>query len=331
MATIKDIAELAGVSQTTVSRVLNYDETLSVEESTREKIFRATEKLEYTKHINKKPKDKKTIIVMQWLDEKEELDNVYYLSLRMSAEKKILDSGYEVVRFFKNNPINISEPIAGIISIGECSDQQAESLIGHTDQVCFVNYDQSMKKRDSVVVDYEQAVISAIDCFIQKGHDKVGYIGGKDQVWVGQEIYRDKRLFTFKSYMYEKNIFSEDYVYIDSYDVKSGYKLMEKAIDDHGDDLPTAFFVANDLIAIGCLRALTKAGIKVPERVSLIGFNDNGIAKYIMPSLSSVRVHTDIMGEAGVELLLERIESDRIISKKITISTDLILRESTGD
>lgn len=331
MATIKDIADLAGVSQATVSRILNYDETLSVEEKTKQNVFRAAEKLEYTKHKRVRPNKKGKIAIVQWIDEKSELDNVYYLSLRISAEKIITDENYEIIRFFKNNQVVIPENVIGIISIGECSHKQADALTAYTDNVCFINYDQSMRKRDCVVVDFDQAVVTVLDYFIQKGHKKIGYIGGKDQVWDDYETYRDCRLFTFKNYLKDRNMYFEKYVYIDSYDVKQGHELMKKAIKELGDDLPTAFFAANDLIAIGCLRALNEAGLEVPKRVSIIGFNDNGIAKYVIPSLSSVRVHTNIMGEVGAELLLERIKTNRTVSKKITISTDLILRESTGD
>lgn len=331
MATIKDIAELAGVSQTTVSRVLNYDETLSVEESTKEKIFRATEKLEYTKHKKKRKKKKGKIALVQWLNEKEELDNIYYLSLRMAAEKRILEKGYDIVRFFKDSILEIPDPILGIISIGECKEQQANDLISYTDQICFIDYDQSLKKKDTVLVCYEQAVMSVLNYFTGKGHKKIGYIGGKNPGCMAQEIYKDKRYATYEAYMLGRNLFDKKYVYIGAYSVKSGYELMKRAIKEHKNNLPTAFFAANDLIAIGCLRALSEENIMVPDEVNLIGFNDTGIAKYILPSLSSVRVHTDLMGETGAELLLERIEADRTISKKITISTDLILRESTGD
>ncbi|MBP2966752.1 LacI family DNA-binding transcriptional regulator, partial [Acinetobacter baumannii] len=86
MATIKDIAKLANVSQATVSRVLNYDSTLSVGDETKKKIFEAAEELEYTKHKKVKHVEKGKIAIFQWVTEKDELDDVYYLSLRMGAE-----------------------------------------------------------------------------------------------------------------------------------------------------------------------------------------------------------------------------------------------------
>lgn len=82
-------------------------------------------------------------------------------------------------------------------------------------------------------------------------------------------------------------------------------------------------------MAIGCLRALQEAGISVPNRVSLIGFNDISVAKYIYPTLSTVKVYTELMGETGFDLWLDKLTTERIVAKKVTLSTDLILREST--
>ena len=107
--------------------------------------------------------------------------------------------------------------------------------------------------------------------------------------------------------------------------------MMKQAIVTLGQQLPTAFFIANDPLAVGALRALLESGIKVPERVSLIGFNDTSVAKHIFPTLSSVRIHTELMGEASVELLLEKLETGRQVAKKLIIATELSLRGSTGD
>lgn len=87
MATIKDIAKRAGVSITTVSRVLNYDKTLSVSDTTRKKIFRVAEDLDYTKK-KKASTTRDNIAIVQWYTEKQELDDLYYLSIRMGAEKQ---------------------------------------------------------------------------------------------------------------------------------------------------------------------------------------------------------------------------------------------------
>lgn len=331
MATINDIAELAGVSRTTVSRVLNYDTTLSVSDATKKRIFEAAEQLEYTKHRKIKPSIKKKIAVVQWMQEKDELDDVYYLSLRMGAEKKILESGYEIARFFEGTPLNFTSDIIGIVSIGECTKFEQELMSTFTNNLVFLNMDPGGNQFDAVIVDYLQAVVSVLDYFIKSGHQRIGYIGGSASTKsiLEKHAAKDTRSLIVETYLREHEIYQEDYIFLGGFDVESGYRKMMEAIESLGDQLPTAFFAGNDPIAVGALRALQERKIAVPNRVSLVGFNDSSLAKYMNPPLSSVKVYTSLMGESCVDLLLDRMETERRIAKKMTIATKLKLREST--
>ncbi|MGM0125888.1 LacI family transcriptional regulator [Enterococcus sp. AZ194] len=333
MATIKDIADLAGVSKTTVSRVLNFDKALSVSDETKKRIFEAAEKLEYTKYKRNRVIEKGKVAIVQWMTEKDELDDVYYLSLRMSAEKKILDEGYEIVRYFRNDEFSFDEDIIGIISIGECSPEQQQTLIDFTDNLVFVGMDILSAKYDSVSLDFDQAVSSVVDFFCDTGHENIGFIGGLDygKTLSSHPIGKDKRTTSFEKYATLKGLYVPENVFQGNFDVESGYEMMKEAIHTLGDKRPTAFLMANDPLAVGALRALQEEGISVPEEVSLIGFNDSSIAKYVFPTLSSVRIHTELMGEASVELLLEKLETERTVAKKLIIATELSLRGSTGN
>ncbi|OJG82643.1 hypothetical protein RV14_GL002218 [Enterococcus ratti] len=331
MATIKDIANLAGVSKTTVSRVLNFDQTLSVSDDTRKRIFEAAEKLEYKKYKRKRVIDKGKIAIVQWMTEKDELDDVYYLSLRMSAEKKILDEGYEIARYFCDDEMYFGKGVIGIISIGECTPEQQQILINFTDHVVFVGMDILSANYDSVSLDFDQAVHSVIDFFIKTGHTDIGFIGGIDygKTLPNHPVGKDKRTIAFEKYMCLMGIYKPENVFQSSFDVESGYEMMKEAINQFDKQLPTAFFTANDPLAVGALRALLEKDIQVPERVSLIGFNDTSVAKHVFPTLSSVRIHTEIMGASSIELLLERLETECKVAKKLIIATELMLRGST--
>ena len=98
MATIKDIAEKAGVSIATVSRVLNYDETLNVQDETRKRIFEVAEQLDYQVKDKKKRKRKLKIGVLYSYSLEEELEDTYYLSVRVAIEKKLAEEGYKKYR-----------------------------------------------------------------------------------------------------------------------------------------------------------------------------------------------------------------------------------------
>lgn len=329
MATIKDIAEKANVSSATVSRVLNYDETLSVGDDTKKRIFEAAEALDYTKYQKKRVKKTGKIAIVQWYTEKEELDDLYYLSIRLGVEKRAEEEGYGIERYFQDILFEPDQDIEGIVAIGKFNDTQIDQLVSWTTNICFIDFDLLDRKMDSVVVDFEQAVHSVMDYLTEKNHQRIGFIGGQEQYAKDTKTPPDKRAILSEAYLRQKELYQENYFFTGKFNVASGHQLMNQAIQELGEGLPSAFFVANDALAIGALRALQEAGISVPERVELIGFNDISVAKYVYPTLSTVKVYTELMGEVGFDLLIDRIESDRQAAKKITLSTDLILRGST--
>ncbi|MFL2146665.1 LacI family DNA-binding transcriptional regulator [Desemzia sp. FAM 24101] len=329
MATIKDIAEQAGVSSATVSRVLNYDETLSVGDETKKRVFEVAEALEYKKYQKKKANKQGKLAIVQWYTEKEELDDLYYLSIRLGVEKRAEEMNYEVVRIFQNTDFEMDSSIEGIIAIGKFSDSQVNKLTSWTENICFVDFDQLHLKLDSVVIDFEQAVNSVMNYFCTNGYQNIGLIAGQENFGDRSKPIIDKRTTIFENYMKQAGIYKESHVFTGSFNVASGQELMKKAIETLKDDLPDAFFISNDSMAIGCLRALQEVGISVPERVSLIGFNDISVAKYIYPTLSTVKVYTELIGETGFDLWLDKLTTERTVAKKVTLSTDLILREST--
>lgn len=328
MATIKDIAEKAGVSIATVSRVLNYDPTISVTDETKKRIFEVAEALSYKKKASRKSTLPKVAII-HWYTEKEELDDLYYMSIRIGAENHCQASNLQVIKLFYDSYEEIiNEDVQGIIAVGKFSMKQVDELRRVTNNIVFVDCSPDEESYDSVVVDFEKATRKVLDYYIEKGHQSIGYIGGRENYKDQTATIEDLRESTFKSYLAGKGLLNENTVYVSTFSVNQGYELMKKAIKEHGDHLPTAFFVGNDVMAIGCLRALLEEKIDVPGRVNIIGVNDISVSKYVFPSLSTVKVYTEMMGETAVDLLLERL-NDRKISKKVFISTQLIIRQSS--
>ena len=132
---------------------------------------------------------------------------------------------------------------------------------------------------------------------------------------------------TEKKYIYNKN-----YLYsIEKYDnnnrfpYKMGYELMIKALS--GEDIPTAFFCRNDAMAVGAYKAVAEKGLKIPEDVSIVGFDDYPSAKYMFPSLTTIKVSTEFIGDATVDLILERIHGNREYVKKVFVPTELKIRK----
>jgi LacI family transcriptional regulator len=327
MATIKDIAERVGVSIATVSRVLNYDSKLSVGDETKKKIFEVAEELSYRKKSTKRTAAYKLAII-HWYTEKEELDDLYYMSIRLGIENRCEALGIQVVKMYKDSPRQ-NEDIHGIIAIGKYNKRQAEELRKQTENIVFVDSSPDEDQYDSVLSDFYKATENVLQRFIENGHTNIGYIGGRENYDDQTEVIEDPRRIGFEYFLSRKGLFDETKVYMGRFSVEDGYFLMKKAVAEHEDRLPTAFFAANDSIAIGALRALHEEGISVPDQVNIIGVNDISVSKYIYPPLSTVKIYTELMGETAVDLLVERL-ADRQIAKKVVIATKLEIRGSSN-
>ncbi|WP_060680456.1 LacI family DNA-binding transcriptional regulator [Virgibacillus halodenitrificans] len=317
MATIKDIATKAKVSPATVSRVLNYDASLSVAEETKRRIFEAAEALSYKKHSVKKHIGEK-IAIVHWYTESEELNDLYYLSIRLGVEQRCKELQLSPEMYFFDTIDDINpDQIKGIIAIGKFNSKQVKKLRTISPALVFVDQSPNEDVYDSVIINFNRAIRKIIDHFIENNHTSIGFIGGKEHI-------REK---AFKEYLKKKGLYNNETVYVGSFSVDEGYRLMKKAIEELGDKLPTAFAVSSDVMAIGCMRALHEASISIPERVSIMGINDISVSKHLYPPLSTIRVFTELMGETAVNLLLERFEG-REIAKQAIVSTEVVVRKS---
>lgn len=332
MVTIKDIAHAAGVSSATVSRVLNQDQAMSVSDETRIKIFTIAEQLGYkkSKKTNKRSKFSHRIAIIEWYTEQEELDDLYYYSIRLGAEKRAQELGYEVIRIFNNDSLTQLENIDGIIAIGKFSPDKIKELETYSDKLVFVDSDTLNFGHSCVTTDFENSVINVIDYFINNGLKKIGMIAGQETSSDRSTLLSDPRLNTFQSYLTQLKLYDPNLIKIGSFSSEAGYKIMKEFIMKLGDNLPPAFFAANDALASGALRALQEAKIPVPERVGLISFNDTSLAKYMYPKLSTVTVFTEEMGKQAIQILEQSFLKDSpSVAYMVKLATRLTIRESS--
>ena len=332
MATIKDIAQAAGVSPATVSRVLNYDPGMSASDGTRKKIFDIAEQLNYKKSRKTKPSKTQTyrIGLIEWYTEQEELDDLYYYSIRLGIEKKTQELGYEILRMFQNDSLDQLKDIDGLIAIGKFSPAQIQQLEQYSNHLVFVDSDTLNAGHSCVTDDFENAVRKVLEHFINAGFDQIGMIAGQERTSDQASLISDPRLTSFQQYLSDKGIFQADLVKVGSFSSESGYQMMTELLSEHKDKLPSAFFISSDALAIGALRALQEHGIHVPQDVSIISFNDTSIAKYIYPSLSTVTVFTEEMGKQALHILNQSLTSeDNPIPYMVKLSTKLTIRESS--
>lgn len=337
MATIKDIALLSKVSASTVSRVLNNDETLSVATETRERILRVAGELEY-KTVNKRRVDqlasnesslKIGIVLCQSLEE--ELSDPYFLAIRQGIENECKNNGISSIELFRINYSNYDQlgEKDGLIIIGKLNEEILRTYCSNIDNIVYVDYSPNEELYDSVVIDFEKSTNKVLDHLFGIGYKRIGYIGGSQTEHFYQRKLpkNDFRQMAFENRMKQEGIFHNDDIYVGEYTMSNGYELMKKALKRK--PLPEAFFIASDPMAIGAERALQESNIDIPTQVAIVSFDDIEMAKFASCPLTTVKVHTFEMGKTGVKLLLDRING-RKVPVKVTFSTEIVIRESCG-
>lgn len=334
MATIKDIAEKAGVSQATVSRVLNLDETLSVSEDTRSRIFRIAEDLHYHKKSRKTiPQaglDSHKIVIFEWYTREEELDDLYYYAIRIGLERQAQELGYEIIRIFNKDDWSLMQEADGIIALGKFSPKTIQDLESYGKPLIFVDSNTLYLGHSCVTTDLEDSVIMVLDHFLEKGHEEIGLLVGQEETADETPLQMDPRQRTFQQYLTAKGFYQERFAAVGQFSTESGYQLMEQLIQGLGNELPTAFFMASDALAVGALRSLQEHQIAIPDRVSIISFNDTSIAKYVYPALSTVTVYTEEMGKQAIQMLWQIFQGAQpSVPYMVKLATKLTIRDSS--
>lgn len=339
MATIKDIAELANVSPTTVSRVLNNDTSLSVTEETRKKIFEIAEKLQYKlpqRKVSKKHHEIKhaKIGLIIYCSEEVEDEDPYFLSIHQGVERELYRYGLEIsktIRWINYDSYDSLSDLDSLIVIGKVDFDYLNPIFMQIKHIVFIDYSPNDEMFDSVLVDFEKATYKALNHLLENGHSSIGFIGGTDIIHqfgsrVGMKEVDQRQKF-FQKFMENKGLDHAKHLYIgENFSTLTGYKLMKKAIRNKS--LPTAFVIASDPMAIGAYRALKEAGLSVPDEVSIVAFDDITIAQFMTPPLTTVKVYTDEMGKAAVRLLYDKING-RKVPIKLVVPTKLVVRQSS--
>lgn len=340
MANIRDVASLAGVSPSTVSRVLKGDPTLSVLEETRRKILSAAEQLQY-KGTQRRPvtqaaqlKDYK-IGLVTFCSEQFESEDPYYLSIRLQIEKEFNQLGLHItrtIRWVNHDSYESLSGLDGLIVIGKFEFDPYNLFFSQIQNIVFVDYSPDEDRFDSVVNDFDKVTRIALDHLLGLGYTRIGLISSRDFInRFGSDSgidSMDQRQSSFENYMKQKNLYLPEHMYIgNKFSMSTGYQLMKEAIEKR--NLPEAFLIGSDPMAIGAERALEEAGLKVPKDIALVGIDDIEMASYANPPLTTVKIYTEQMGQSAVKMLLERM-SGREVPLKVVLPSKLMIRSSCG-
>lgn len=322
MATIKDIAIKANVSSATVSRILNDDPTLNVPLETRNLVLQAASDLQYHKK-KKVSKSTFTIGIVQWYSLQQEIDDPYYLSIRQGVEQFCQKNSIHVIRTFKSDIhyLSVLQNVDGLVCIGKFTDKECTMLKQISKNIIFIDMQTDSITNHSITIDFKHAMEDAMQYLSMLGHQTIYYLGGVEYLDTNT-IYPDQRKKVFIEYCKKYQVNYS--IHEEAFTSESGYTMMTAIIQSK--QLPTAIFAASDPIAIGAMRAMQENNIKIPQDISIIGFDDIKAANFTNPPLTTIFTPSEEMGEYGASIVYHFKESNTPM--KIILPCTLIERES---
>ena len=319
---LKAIAELAGVSVSSVSKA--FSGSREVSQKTKERIFEIARENGCFDRYNKNKFDKKVVAVIV-----PEVNSDHYYHILLDLDREITKRGgimlSSVSNFSEKKTAELFRYYAeyckadGVIIVGSAGKIQNPFLL----PAVALGIDQKIKNVNSIYTNIQSAMDEAIVKLRNLGHVKIGFIG---------ENLTKTKLEHFHSAMAKAGaVINPDYIKVSNKRFEeAGAKLAEEMLAT--DSLPTAVIAAYDYIAIGFMKALQCRGVRVPEDVSVIGMDDIRIAKYLEPSLSSIHYNNSRACALATDMIFKKMKNQYSLlgEDNIEIEAKLILRESVG-
>ncbi len=331
MATIREVAKKAGVSITTVSRILNNDDSFNVSKITKEKVLKVIKQLNYERKKNKNRISQSNISVIKCFDEKIENEDPYFVSLKINLEnmlkKKVSKVKFfdleEIEKLIKYNEISNFSLTDAVIFIGETSKEKLKFFKSLNENIICVDVYDTDNITDYIKFDMRNSVEIVLNYIFKLNHKKIGLLVGRNKVVKNLVDFREKY---FKEIMVKNGLYREEYLQIGDFSMESGYIMMKEILKL--EDRPTAVFCGNDSIAMGAYKAIRENKLKIPEDISIIGFNDLKLSQYSIPPLTTIKIDTKLIAQETVNSLIELLEGKRDYHKKVFLPIELIERES---
>ncbi|WP_347907567.1 LacI family DNA-binding transcriptional regulator [Pseudomonas grandcourensis] len=329
MATIKDVAALAGISYTTVSHVVN--KTRPVSEEVRIKVEAAIQTLDYVPSAVARSLKAKTTATIGLLVPNSL--NPYFAELARGIEDYCERNGYCVILCNSDdNPdkqrsylrVLLEKRIDGLIVASAGGDSGlVQGLKGVRTPMVIVDRGLDGVDADLVRIDHEYGAYLATRHLLELGHRDIATISGPENTSVAQ-----MRLAGYRRALKESGVeVSPGRMLESDFTSTGGYGAAAILLESNP---PSAIFAANDMIGIGVLRAAAERNIRVPSELSVIGFDDIQMSRYVYPSLTTVGQSILQLGEMAAEVLLRRIATPGLATDQRIVTPSIVMRESTA-
>lgn len=327
-ATIRDIAREANVSVSTVSRVLN--KKPDVNDETKKRVEEAIEALGYSPNIVARGLVLQKSNVIGFIVP--DIMNPSFPELARGLVSRARGLGYSVMFFDTNHDKKVEKEAVRLLQ-----SKQVDGIVLSFNQTNYEELEKLKKKRFPVVqiyrksadpaistiaLDNEGSGYKAVRYLIEMGHRRIGHITTGENSQSGRE-----RLMGFNRGLAEAGI-PEDkaLVVVGENFADSGTECMRKLLALK--EPPTAVFASHDVMAVGAYQAIYEAGLKIPGDISVIGHDNLPLSNLVHPRLTTVDTFKDRLGQAGIDLLIEEIETGTPLNRVEVFDTELVLRDS---
>ncbi|MGH4140011.1 LacI family DNA-binding transcriptional regulator [Clostridium sp.] len=328
--TMKDIAEMAGVSKATVSMVMNKKDA-SISDVTRKKILKIAKEMRYIPNsIARSLSTKKSGTIGIILPD---ITNPFFSEMARAIEDESERLAYNLIICNTDNDKNkeekyiellISKLIDGVIFMSGGKSNENITILKNNN-VPFVlvdRYIEGYKEDYGVFCLNKQGVKEGIKYLYEKGNREIAFVKGSENLEISKQ-----RLEGYIEAMKDYGIYEEKYIFEGDFNVEGGIMATENIISCfHNLD---AIFYSNDMMAIGGIKILLRSGYKIPEDISVVGFDNIHISEFIEPELTTIAQPIYIMGKRACSILIDIINGELPSEKQVYFETKLIIRGTT--
>lgn len=327
---IKEVAARAKVSTATISRTINQSEVVSPK--TAERVWQAIRELGYYPNTQARAlvSGKSRIFGLIISD----ISNPFFPELVKAFEDTAILHAYEVIvanTDYKSDRMGlcvrrmIERKVDGVaIMTSEIDRPLLDELSRRHLPIVFLDMGKVKPLISNISVDYARGVRESVQHLVSLGHKKIGFISGPSDL----KSARTRRN-AFLECLRECGISDKHQIIVEgNHRVDGGQSAMREMLARPTP--PTAVLTSNDLSAIGALHAIQNAGLRVPQDISVVGFDDIELSQYTQPPLTTVRLSRDELGRKAFHALYQAAEGTTTVGQEIKIATSLVIRESTA-
>lgn len=332
-ATLKDVAEKAGVHPSTVSRVLRKQENLKILDSTRKRIFDAVKELNYQPDFTARAlRMKKSFTIGLIVPD---IGNPFFSRIARTIEQLGFEKDYTVIvcntdedQEKENRYVAhlLSRGIDGLILVSaQGSDEQVRTILEKEIPLVLIDRVFEDIQTNAVISDNVESAYNAVKYLTELGHRKVGFLQGRHEIYTMR-----KRFEGYKKAVKEFGLVESDSLVVgDGFSFEDGYNSTKELLDCPVP--PTALLMTGNLITVGALSAILENGLNIPDDISVIAFADSIFSPYLIKPLTAISHPLLEMGSKAFNLLLENIEAEEILPfKQIIVDTQFDIRHTTG-